>query len=386
VGPNNYPTGTTAYVSLEKYYYDLPNVTSESNFFRFNSGIANPDQYNTNSPSQAVSWGTQVPNPTADGVVNSYGFVWVGDNIYTISYELGRVTKIAGTSGAIIGADNHGPIGSVNPLDAYAVGIGYWNNQVWVAFNATNSTGSTYNNGVVTPVTDYGTYIKLDTTNELPIAMNAVNLVVAGDFMYVPCVGGMQVPGGQGANSMIYRIKLSSGSPTSEVAFFGATGTELYDFHGVAVGEKYAVVLTYNYDPNYNADWKVWKMATGAFNSSVNQPITNFQLVVYKGTAATGYFWLIVYEAANKHFWIFTGNPLRIYPHNLNDRDAEAPKDFSLTDLYPGGNITGFNVTIDSTSANVGPVTQSLRPAVAHLVALGKFPSQAAYIEDLKQQ
>jgi hypothetical protein len=391
VDANNNPTGTAANVVVEKYYYNLPNVTSESDFFEFASNVSNPTDANTNSPNQAVPWGTQKPNPSTTGVLNAYGFVRKGEFIYVISYDVGRVTRINASTGAIVDAVDRGPIGpSGSQLDAHAQGIALWKGEVWALFNATTNSSS-YNNSVVDRVyIDNNNEIQLDTANEVQVSMNAVNLVVAGDYLYVPCIGGMQqAASGNGTASTIHRISLSSGNPVSQIAYEGVSSAT-YDFHGVAVGEEWTLVLAYNYNSNYNADWALYKVSTATFNNAVSQPITSLATRLDFGTGASGYFWAVTYEVTNKHFWFAKGNPITIYPYNPGEKGAEVPKSFSVTELYDGvaaaANITALDITIDKIAPTSGTDQTVMRSAVAHEVAMGEFPSQAAYIEYLKKK
>jgi hypothetical protein len=388
VNAYNKPTGATATVVVEKYYYSLPNVTSESDFFRFDSGISNPSASNTNSSNQTVPWGTTVPNTSTDGAVNCYGCVRKGNFLYVVSYDIARVTRIdlntaTTTTAGFAGSATHGLIAG---LTARGQGIALWNGEVYVLLNATTDS-TTYADSIVVKINDTSpTTIAFD-SHEVSVGKNAVGLVIGGDYMYVPCIGGRQQAGiTNGTESKICRIKDLNGTVVSEVVYSGAAGA--YDFHGVAVGVTYTLILHYLYDANYLTDWKLSKVLTSDFHDTVNESITSLTAPYLRsGTGASGYFWGITYEAAYQQFWFAQGNPLYIYPYNPGDRTAQQPAFFDMTALYgnAGANMTAVDLTVDKTSANASGQA-ILRSAVAHEVAMGQFANQAAYIEHLRKQ
>jgi hypothetical protein len=302
VGANNKPTEASAYMGFEGYYYNLVSKAPQSELFRFDSEVNAPDPptaNDTNGPNQAVPWGSTVPEPsptpTNYGVVNCYGCVRKGENLFLIGYDNARIVRINLSTGV-----KHTVVqGSIGGLDAHGQAIALWQGDVYALFNATTDS-TTYNPSIVVKVNENPTQIALGTP--VPVGFNATSLVPAGDNLYVPCIGGQQKSGSSnGLNTKIYRIKMVDGAPTAEIVFSG-TPTVPRDFAAVAVGPNYTVVLTYAYTQNYNGClYAVHPIPTSTFNTLVNQSITylNNYTPIESGTAPLGdYFFGAAYEAA----------------------------------------------------------------------------------------
>ncbi|MDR1166060.1 MAG: hypothetical protein LBO66_09425 [Deltaproteobacteria bacterium] len=394
VGPDSEPTGASATMVVEKYYYKdlMPNTDSFSEFFKFDSEIANPDASNTQGANNAKAWGTQMPNPAADKAVNGYGVVRKGDYYYISSYDNGRITRLNANNDALAGSADHGP---KNGLAARAQGLILWDGDLYALFSFTND-GVTYENSVMVKVIDSGATITLDVNNEVELGKNALNMTIGGDFVYVACVGGRQKGGANvgsnGPETKICRVKKVNGVVVSEVAYVGLAdlpSAPYYDFHGVAVGEDYVLILTLIYDANYATNWRVSRISASAFHSALNTPISAVPDNFLRDTGSMGYFWAVAYESSYKHFWVVRGGPILVYPYNPNLPGAESPVSFSMVDLYgqATAELTSIDLTIDKKAVPAASDAHALmRGYVDHEVAMGQHPSQAAFINELRKK
>lgn len=269
--------------------------------YRYTAGSAGDSVFGIYDP---TTWSLIVQKTTTDwGFSNPYGLVVIGDDLFVQDYDSGTITKVDMASGYTSSI-----VYTVTPASGYTAhgnGMDHYNDtsddylvavysQVDASYNYTNS---------ILVLLDISTSPVTATT--VSVNNNAVSVSVDGNYAYVSSSGGSQVPGGNGANSKLEVIDLTTPAVLATITAT-TTPSTFGDFVDTAFVAGSAYVLLANYNSTYTIyTYRIIKttalaLQTGSFGTNSN----------YSTTTPAGATWLLAPDSSL--LWFVSGNVVNL--------------------------------------------------------------------------
>jgi hypothetical protein len=276
-------------------------------------------------------------------VANLYDLVTVGNYLYALDYDNGRVVEINPRNDFA----QTGVSYTVSPV--VQAGVTYYPHGVTLLniegslyglFAFANSTFTTYiDSGLIKFTIVGGSSITVGANNyNNKFAQNAFAMSVSGSDLYVASVGGYQ---GTGYNktSSIQSIPYSSTLRTATIStVMSPSSTYPYNFLDVSFDGATAFVLM----GAYNADFELSGVLLKTTNFSTFNTIDSFTSIPY-------YYWAAQYTSDNNRLWYARGNQIWVYnASNTSSPVAEltlsAGSLLSNNEPEPYNNISNFSI------------------------------------------
>jgi hypothetical protein len=295
--------------------------------------IYDPVSFTTNQPLVTRTW---------PPIVNLYTVVRLGNYLYAIDYDLGRVIEINGTTPyAPTGITYQQPVSTTSGYPARGQELIVVNGELYGLFAYPDSNFTNYDPSVVVRfnVSPGVSITAAATSNDTPntpssersFEKNAFALAASGTNLYVASIGGRQGQSSPNPDSRLQRIPVgfANGEPAVHVMSPSDLPTA-YEFRDISFdnrGRAYVFAGTYN--TNWNMDGVLFS-TTNFSNLTTfdpNNPISNIP----------GYFWSAQYTSDNNRVWFAHGNDVYVYDAA---RPTAAPGTQKIGTLSGGGAIT----------------------------------------------
>ena len=285
------------------------------------------------------------PNPTPPlvkqawpPIENLYTVVRLGDYLYAIDYDIGRIIEINGTTPyAPTGVTYQQPVSTTSGYPARGQELIVVNGVLYGLFAYPDSNFTNYDPSVVVRFNvSPGVSITADaTSNDTPpapptprtsFAENAFALASDGTNLYVASIGGRQGQSSPNPNSAIQSIPVGFGDGDPAVHVMSPsdlpTAYEFRDISFDSSGRAYIFAGTYN--GNWNMDGLLF-----ITDFTTNTTITTISNV-------SGYYWSAQYTSDNNRVWFARGND--VYVYNAT-RPTAAPGIQTIATLAGSGGI-----------------------------------------------
>jgi hypothetical protein len=276
-------------------------------------------------------------------VANFYDFVTVGNYIYALDYDNGRVVEInLNNSYTQTGVTYSVPTVVQSGVTYYPHGVKLLNisGSLYGLFSFANSTFTMYTNSELIKFTiDGGVSITVGTNNHNSnFARNAFAMAVSGSDVYVASVGGYQSTG-YNTTSKIQSIAYSGTLRTATVStVISPSTTYPYNFLDISFNGTTAYVLM----GAYNASFELTGVLLKTTNFSTFTPIDSFTNIPY-------YYWAAEYTSDNNRLWYVRGNQIWVYnaastTTPVTELTLSAGSLLSSSEPYPYNNISNFSI------------------------------------------
>jgi hypothetical protein len=364
------PKDDSATVVLERYKFDYLSNTSTSVFTTFD---INGEINETTIASNAKDWGAQSdPNFAA----NAFNIVRIGDYLYIISQEIGRISKVNLTTNSL-----------VSSVDMSGVAAGYTakgqdiiliNGKIFALFIVSDPSYD-YQGSIVVEVKHTEDDSAPTFGNRVTVGKNAANLAPVGNYIYVPSTGGMQNAGsGNGTSSRIDRVTISESGITVDANPVYYSDDD-YDFHGLVIGKEKTLILRVMMDASYAQFAYLTGINNAELHAASNTAISTIPSSnnLLEESALIGYNKAMLYDDVYDHFWVALGN-LTVY-----NKDISESKEFNMeNELYGVADGAVRSIALFSGELNSSGTSSSRYVSRAARSELNSTPEE--YYKSLK--
>jgi hypothetical protein len=240
-------------------------------------------------------------------VANFYDFVPIGNYIYALDYDNGRVVEInPNSSYSQTGVTYTVPTVVVSGVTYYPHGVTLLNisGSLYGLFSFVNSTFTNYTASELIKFTiQGGTSITVGANNfSNHFAKNAFAMAVSGSSVYVASIGGYQGTGFN-APSSIQSISYSSTLRTGTVTtVMSPSSTYPYNFLDISFNGTTAYILM----GAYNAGFDLTGVLLKTTNFTTFTAIDSFTSIPY-------FYWAAQYNSDNNRLWYARGDQIWVY-------------------------------------------------------------------------
>jgi hypothetical protein len=269
--------------------------------------------------------------------LNLYTVVRLGNYLYGIDYDLGKVVEMYGIAPyATTGVTYQQPNSTANDYPPRGQELIVVNGVLYGLFAYPDSSFSTYDPSVLVRF-DVNPGLGITaaaTSNDDPniggvFAENAFALASNGGDLYVAAIGGMQGQDKPNPNSALQSIPagFSDGDPATTVLIPGDLPSGVYEFRDISFdGSGNAYLFTGTYNSSWNMNWAIYTSADIADPGALTQ---------FDAATGPGYFWSAQYTADNNRLWFAHGNDVWVYDAS----DANSAGILEMSDLIAGSTI-----------------------------------------------
>jgi hypothetical protein len=276
-------------------------------------------------------------------VANLYELITIGNYLYALDYDNGRVVEINPNDGyAQTGVSYTVPTVVQSGVTYYPHGVTLLNigGSLYGLFAFADSTFTTYANSELIKFTiKGGVSITVGANNHNSnFAQNAFAMSVSGSKVYVASIGGYQGTG-YNTTSSIQSIADSGNLRTNSVStVMSPSSTYPYNFLDVSFDGATAFVLMGAYDENFNLTGTLLKTT----NFSTFSTIDSFTSIPY-------YYWAAQYTSNNNRLWYARGDQIWVYDaakttSPVAELTLTAGSLLSTDEPYPYNNISNFSI------------------------------------------
>jgi hypothetical protein len=276
-------------------------------------------------------------------VANLYDLVTVGNYVYALDYDNGRVVEINPNSGYTqTGSFYTVPSVVQSGVTYYPHGVALLNisGSLYGLFAFANSSFTTYTNSKLIKFTIVGgKSINVGVNNfNSNFAQNAFAMSMSGSELYVASIGGYQGTG-YNTTSSIQSIAYGSTLRTATVStVMSPSSTYPYNFLDISFDGSTAFVLMGAYNASYNITGVLLKTT----NFTTFTTLNGFTNIPY-------YYWSAQYTSDNNRLWFARGNEIWVYDAA---RTGTPVAELTLTagsllsddEPYPYNNISNFSI------------------------------------------
>jgi hypothetical protein len=276
-------------------------------------------------------------------VANLYDLVPIGNYIYALDYDNGRVVEINPNNNyAQTGVSYTVPSVVQSGVTYYPHGVTLLNidGTLYGLFALANSTFTTYSDSELIKFTIVGGSSITAAVNNInnKLAKNAFAMSVSGTKLYVASVGGYQGTG-YNTTSSIQSIAYSSTLRTATVStVMSPSSTYPYNFLDISFDGTTAFVLMGVYNASYNITGVLLKTT----NFTTFTTLDGFTNIPY-------YYWAAQYDSDNNRLWYARGNQIWVYDaaktgSPVAELTLSAGSLLSSDEPYPYNNISNFSI------------------------------------------
>jgi hypothetical protein len=371
----NRPKDGSATVVLERYYYDLS--VPANNVSTFTTFDASGEINETTIASNTKDWGLKTGS---DFAVNTYNTVRMGDYIYMLSHDVGRISKINLATGSLVSSVVMS--GVATGYTAKGQDIIVTNGKIFALFYVTDEAyPATYQNSIVVEVKHTDDNSAPTFGDQVTVGKNAQSLAPVDNYIYVPSIGGDQGYGtGNGVNSRIDRITLSESSMTVDTnPVYYVDNGDNYDFHGLVIGKEKTLIFRVMGDAAYKQFAYLTHINTADLHTARNAAVSTIPANhLLEQEELTGAVQLLLYDDVYDHFWVAADGKLTIHNKDLSDQ-----KDLSMeNELY--GIAEGAINSIALLSGELSSSGTTSSRYVSRAVRSGLFSTPEEYYKSLK--
>jgi len=269
-----------------------------------------------------------VASPTWPNVRNMFGLVRLGDHLYAIDYDNGRVVEINRKTFAETGVTYTLPAGlTPNGFISRGQALAVVDGALYGLFSFPDASFANYADSLLVRFTiKGGVSIKVKAADaNAGLVKNAFALVANGAELYVAGIGGSQSGGGYNKASRLQKVAAAGSLAAADVVdVFKPSKQNPYEIRDVSFRGSTAYLLIGAYDRNFTLQGKL----VSTKNFAKLKTIDDFT------SGAPGYFWAAQYVADNDRIYYGRGDQIRV----LDAADPDAP--VATLTLSPGSLIS----------------------------------------------
>jgi hypothetical protein len=296
--------------------------------------IYDPEDFvaDPSTPNQPLT--TQVWSP----ILNLYTVVRLGNYLYGIDYDLGKVVEMYGIAPyAATGVTYQQPVSRTSKYQARGQELVVVDGVLYGLFAYPDSGFANYDPSVLVRF-EINPGLKIEAeamSNDDPnsggvFEMNAFALASNGGYLYVASIGGVQGQDKPNSHSALQRIAVNfpDNAPALTILTPGQLPAGVYEFRDISFDDDgNAYLFTGTYNSNWNMNWTLYKSA----DITVLLELEEFD----SATDVAGYYWSAQYAADNNRLWFVRGNDIWVYDAD----DAESAGILTMSDLIGSSTI-----------------------------------------------
>lgn len=277
--------------------------------------------------------GSQISGSLSWPEDNLYTLVRLGNFLYAIDYDNGKVIEIDATTYLSTGKSyTLDPSLNPDPSTYQACGqeLIVVNGTLYGLFAFPDTNWATYAPSLIVSFNITSSGIAVDKYNR-NLAKNAFAVATDGSSLYVASIGGPQQSGTYNPDSRLQSLPLDLASVTDRMS---PSANRPYEFRDITFNGTRAYVLVGTYNSNWNMDGLLFST-------------TNFTATPTIDTISdeAGYFWSTQYTADNNRLWYAHGNSIRVYDAGNGPvpPPAQTPAELGMANLSGSGSYDSLN-------------------------------------------